>query len=192
MFDKPKSKMPPTMQHGASDHFQTPDYALRPLLPYLDKDWLIWECAEGTGNLVKALKYLFYRVTGSDIINGVDFLDKTHRPPHGIPVNAIDCIITNPPYSHKNEFFNRCIEIGKPFALLQPLTTFGTFKRQKMLRKASVSVIFMGGRVNFETPSGKGSGSWFETAWFIGNFPNIPPNTLIYPDHPINRTPIIP
>lgn len=170
------------MQHGASDHFQTPNYALRPLLPYLHKDWLIWECAEGTGNLTKALDYLGYLVVGTDISNGIDFFSYEL---------VVDCIITNPPYSHKNEFFNRCIEIGKPFSLLQPLTTFGTFKRQKMLKQASISVIFMGGRVNFETPSGKGSGSWFETAWFIGNFPNIPPNTLIYPDRAIDRTPII-
>jgi len=34
-----------------------------------------------------------------------------------------DIIITNPPYSLKEEFFKRAYELGKPFAFLMPLTT---------------------------------------------------------------------
>ena len=39
-----------------SDDFQTPPHALAPLLPFLPKDEVIWECACGGRNLVKALR----------------------------------------------------------------------------------------------------------------------------------------
>ena len=56
--------------------------------------------------------------------------------------------------------------MGKPFAFLLPLTTFETRKRQYLFQKYGLEVIFFDKRINFETPSGKGSGSWFATAWF--------------------------
>jgi hypothetical protein len=31
------------------DHFDTPAYAVRPLLPYIPKSWVIWEPTDTTG-----------------------------------------------------------------------------------------------------------------------------------------------
>lgn len=46
--------MQPPMKQGSPNDFQTPKYALLPLLPYLNnKEWNIWECSSGKGNLVK-------------------------------------------------------------------------------------------------------------------------------------------
>ena len=56
--------------------------------------------------------------------------------------------------------------MGKPFAFLLPLTTFETYKRQHLFQRYGLEVIFFDKRINFETPSGNGSGSWFATAWF--------------------------
>jgi len=36
---------------------------------------------------------------------------------------AWDCIIDNPPYSIKQRVFEKCFELGKPFALFVPLDT---------------------------------------------------------------------
>ena len=47
-------KMPPK-RVGGSDDFYTPDEAIKPLLPYLKKEWKIWESASGTGNIVNYL-----------------------------------------------------------------------------------------------------------------------------------------
>ncbi|MEM3859736.1 MAG: hypothetical protein QW478_10090, partial [Candidatus Micrarchaeaceae archaeon] len=77
-----------------------------------------------------------------------------------------DAIVTNPPFSLKQEFLIRCYELQKPFALLLPLTTFETKKRQDLFKKYGVEVIFFPKRINFETPDGSGNGSWFATAWF--------------------------
>lgn len=145
-------------RQGSPNDFQTPKEALKPLLPFLKKDWLIWECATGKGNLERGLLEEGYLTIGTDILNGYDFLN--YEP------KQYDCIITNPPYSIKQQFLQRAYELGKPFAFLLPLTTFETTKRQELFKKYGLEVIFFDKRINFETPSGNGSGSWFATAWF--------------------------
>ena len=63
-----------------------------------------------------------YNVIGSDITRGFDFL-KNNMEQH------FDMIITNPPYSLKDKFIEKCYEYGKPFALLLPLTALEGIKR---------------------------------------------------------------
>ena len=157
----------------SADDFQTPPEALKSLLPYLKKNWVIWECACGKGNLYDEFRRLGYKVFGSDIINDSEELDDNLPPfidflleDKGMQINGVDCIVTNPPYSLKQQFLEKCYELEKPFALLLPLTTFETEKRQNLFKKYGLEVIFLPKRINFETPSGKGSGSWFATAWF--------------------------
>lgn len=149
---------PATMRKGAKDDFQTPPEALKPLLPYIKKSWKVWECAEGNGNLVKAFKKEGYDVIGTDILTGKDFL--TYEP------KDYDVIVTNPPYSTKFDFLERAYELGKPFAFLLPLTTLESKKRQQLFDKHGIEVILVDKRINFETPNGDGSSSWFATAWF--------------------------
>ena len=160
-----RSKKQPPMKQDSPDDFQTPKIALKPLIPFLKKDWTIWECAEGKENLVRGLKEFGFNVVGSDILNGHNFLN------YQIPI--FNCIITNPPFSLKQEFLERCYELKKPFALLLPLTTFETAKRQELFKKYGLQVIFFNKRINFITPSGKGSGSWFASAWFTWGL-NLP------------------
>lgn len=59
-----------------------------------------------------------------------------------------------------------------PFALLLLLTTFETRRRQRLFKEYGVEIIVLPKRINFETPSGKGSWSWFVVAWFT-NWLNI-------------------
>lgn len=146
----------PPLKAGNADDFQTPPIALAPLLPYLKKDWHIWECAVGKGNLSIALMNEGFKVTSSD--KEKNFL--AWSPP------KFDCIITNPPYSLKENFLERCYQLRKPFALLMPLTALEGKKRQVLYKKYGVEIIFFNKRINFETPSGNGTGSWFATAWF--------------------------
>lgn len=148
--------MKPPLRQGSPNDFQTPAWCLEPLYPHLPR--VIWECAAGKGNLVNALTTKGYQVIGTDVLTGTDFLTAT--PP------AFDCIVTNPPYSLKDEFLSRAYKLQKPFAFLLPLTTFEGIARQELFRKHGVQVIFLPKRVKFETPSGHGSGSWFATAWF--------------------------
>jgi hypothetical protein len=145
-------------QRGAPDDFQTPADTLRPLIKHLSRRWTVWECAAGNGNLVRGLRADGFRAIGTDILTGTDFLSAAPR--------QFDCIVTNPPFSLKQEFLARAYSLGKPFAFLLPLTTLETAKRQSLFREHGVELILLDRRINFETPSGRGSGSWFATAWF--------------------------
>jgi hypothetical protein len=77
-----------------------------------------------------------------------------------------DCIITNPPFSIKQQFLERAYMLGKPFAFLLPLTTLETKKRQDLFRLYGLEIILLDRRINFFTPSGMVSSAWFATAWF--------------------------
>ena len=142
--------------NGRTDEFYTPKYALNPLLPFLKKEWTIWECAWGKGALATHLKKEGFKVIGK---KDVDFLKVA------VMFNS-DVIVTNPPYSKKYEFLQKAYELGKPFAFLMPLTTLEGIKRGVLFKKYGIQLIIPNRRINFITPSGKGSGSWFQTCWF--------------------------
>jgi len=140
-----------------SNDYQTPSIALKPLIPYLKRDWVIWECAEGKGNLTKALRELGFKVIGTDIIKGHDFLKDD-------PIEY-DCIITNPPYSLRYEFIKRAYELGKSWAMLMPLTTLEG-KRQELFKKYGIELLLLNKRINFECPNSNSNRVWFSVAWF--------------------------
>lgn len=157
--------MRPPIKNNSPNEYQTPTYAIDPLIPYIRKDWTIWECAEGKGNITKYLKENGFKVFGTDIITGTDFLNKELQLPY------FDCIITNPPYQFKNQFLERCYELGKPFALLMPLTALETEKRQRLFRRYGIELVLMPKRINFEVPNGiNNSSAWFASAWFTYKF----------------------
>lgn len=154
--------MKPPLKAGSPDDFQTPPEAIYPLLPFLKRHWTIWECAAGQGNLVKAFEKEGYAVIRTDILTGYDFL--TYEPQI-----HYDVIITNPPYRHKQQFLERAYALHKPFAMLLPLTTLETSRRQELFKQYGINIILFDKRLNFTTPSGKTgkeSKSWFSTAWF--------------------------
>jgi hypothetical protein len=159
---KKSTKTRPPLRQGAPADFQTPPYAILPLLPYLKEGSTIWECAAGSGNLVNAFMDFEFNVIATDILTGQDFLK-------GKPKKPFDYIITNPPYNLKQEFLTRAYQLEVPFALLLPLTTFETRKRQALFDQFGVKVIFFDKRIKFETPTGRkgdDSSPWFATAWF--------------------------
>ncbi len=159
------SKKPKLMMNGHTDEIYTPEYALNPLLPFLKKEWKIWECAWGTGALATHLKKKGFNVVGFDI---QDFFFTNEF--------GCDVIITNPPYSKKDEFLKRAYELGKPFAFLLPLTALEGIKRSVLYKKYGLQIIIPNRRINFITPNG-GSSSWFATAWFTWGL-NLPKDLM--------------
>lgn len=95
-----------------SDYYPTPPEATQALLDFLciDKKAVIWEPACGQGHMTQVMRNNGYKVVGTDIITGTDYLKAI------VP----DCswIITNPPFSRSQEFIERSILNQKPFAFL--------------------------------------------------------------------------
>ena len=164
---KPKSNRKP----GKLDNCQTPRYALDPLIPYLKaaKFQRIWEPAAGEGLLVEALLLAGFDVTATDILYDPyiekDFSFDFFEFETG---NEWDCIVTNPPYSVKYEWTQRCFDLGKPWALLMPVEMLGTVKGGDMFSEHGVQMIVMRPRINFKMPNKgwDGRGAQFPVAWY--------------------------
>ena len=143
---------------GEADNYYTPTYAVDYLLPYLPKDKTIWECACGNGNISTYLSGCGYNVVGTDVVDGVDFLTQSIS-------TDWDMIVTNPPYSMKNEFVMKCYEYGKPFALLMPVSALETEKRQRWYRERGVQLLIPNRRIKYTTPGLIKSSPQFLSVW---------------------------
>ena len=151
-----KQAMVNYMQQEKNDELYTPDEAIVPILKYLDKEKIYWECTDfGESNITKVLRENGFKAIHTSK-NEIDFLkDK--------PSFEFDVIITNPPYSLKNEFLKRCYEYNKPFALLLPLTALEGKERGKLYREKGIEVIVLDKRINFMKEK---KNVWFNTSWF--------------------------
>ena len=130
-----------------SDNLDTPEEALIPLLQYLPKQ--VWEPCPGRGVLTHAL----IRHNICVIETPTDFMVREW------PNIMCEAIVTNPPFSLKAKFIARCAELGRPWALLLPVTTLGVRACQRHLHDAEI--IFLPKRIDF---TGK-KAPWFAVCW---------------------------
>jgi hypothetical protein len=87
------------------DQYETPAWVTLALIPYLPMfTGKVWEPACGSGKMVAALREAGFDAVGSDITQGVDFLQ--HSPQTGV-----SAIITNPPYALARKFIERALRI---------------------------------------------------------------------------------
>ena len=157
------------IKNGAYDELYTPEYAIKPLIKYLPKNIKIWECTDfGSSNITKVLKENGYQVITTHKDNFEFLIDK--------PDFNFDMIITNPPYSLKDEFIKKCYEYNKPFALLLPLTSLEGINRGKMYRENGIELLVFDRRCNFIYDNAKKS-NWFNTSWFCWN---VLPKQLVF------------
>lgn len=104
----------------ASDEVFTPAYAVRPIIKYLDMfdtNATVW-CPFDMSNskYVEVLAAAGYKVIHSHIDEGKNFF--TYEPEE-----EYDIIISNPPFSIKDDILKRLDELGKPYAMLLPVPT---------------------------------------------------------------------
>lgn len=159
---------------GSSDDFQTPTHATQLLIDTLlkekaiNKNMKVWEPAMGEGKIIGCLEANGFECFGTDVKNAENLHDFLKTEVGGYP--TFDLLITNPPFSLKDKFLQKCFELKKPFALLLPITALGEQGRGKMYREHGVQAIFPPERINFHTPSGTGSGAWFYSIWITNGF----------------------
>lgn len=156
-----------------ADVCQTPPYALGPILPYLKKNWMIWEPAAGEGNITNTLRQHGNLVVPTDISYAQDTeawvgLDKDFflwEP------GLWDAQVTNPPYSIKFKWLERSYELGKPFALLVPVDILGTKQAQVLFKQYGFEIMLLDTRVDFIMPNKglSGAGAQFSTMWLCWN-----------------------
>jgi len=110
------------IKNGPNDEFYTPEKAINVLLEYIPKNKIVWECTDfGESNITKILKLNGNKVISTHLKN-FDFLNDK-------PNFYFDMIITNPPYSLKDDFLEKCYFYKKPFCLLLPITSLEGVRR---------------------------------------------------------------
>lgn len=145
-----KNKIDFAKTKGLTDEWYTPRSAIIPLLKHIPKDKVIW-CPFDTeeSNFVKLLKENNYTFEFSHIQEkGQDFFK--YEP------KKWDIIISNPPYSIRNDILKRVFDFKKPFALL--MNTNGLFDsklRWELFSQNSFALYYLKGRVNYMKEYGK-------------------------------------
>lgn len=155
-----------------SDECYTPNNAVEPLVRFIDKSKTYYECASGiSSNIIDGLT-----ARGIDIRSskGKCFFECNED-------DIFDGIITNPPYSKKDEFIDKCFELGKPFALLLPVAAIQGQKRGKLFMQHGISQLVYNKRVDF---TGKKAPP-FGVAWFMGNG-FCEPNRIWFTDYGVS------
>lgn len=115
----------PTEQQ-VRDTFHTPRYATSLLIPYIPTKF-VWECAAGAGDITRRLEEAGKVVYSTDLVpDESENIKQLNFLTEEIPDLVLSwkqndgnfSIITNPPFSVKDLFIERCMYYSVPFALL--------------------------------------------------------------------------
>lgn len=163
------------------DLYETPAWVTCELVKHLPQLPMpgIWEPACGSGKMVAALNdcALGFVVTGTDIVDGKDFLKSQELPQ--------DCgaIITNPPYTDADLFIKHALNLIHPRGVVAMLlrTDFDHAKGRMALFSgcpAFSKKLVLTRRIRwFEDSTGSPS---FNHAWFIWDWQHKGQPTLAY------------
>lgn len=129
--------------NATSDECMTPYYAVDPLAKYIPKGKKIWcpfdKAWSAFVQILKKDNIVLY----SHIDEGQDFFN--YQP------DDFDLIISNPPFSVKDQVLERCYTLGKPFALLLPVNSIQGKKRVSLFKKHDLELLIFDGRIDFHT-----------------------------------------
>lgn len=144
------------------DNCQTPPYAVDLLIQCQHMGKRIWEPAPGEGLLARRL-----RERGKEVLTTTsDFFYTT--PPGVGDLLAVDWLVTNPPFSLKYPWLERCYELRLPFALLMPSDVLFSQKAQVLFNRYGIYVHVPNRRINFKMPSKAwNSSAQMSTSWFV-------------------------
>lgn len=147
------------MKRGPFDEIETPPEAVARLVPFLDKNWRLWESApisrrEDAAGVPRSTLADELEMHGFTVrMANQDFF-------HSDPGELYDVQVTNPPFSIKHRWLRRSDELGKPWVLLLPVTTLGVRRCQPYLD--GCEIVFFPKRIDFTG----GKRPWFAVAWF--------------------------
>lgn len=113
----------------------TPFYAVDPIIKYLPKGKIIW-CPfdEEWSAFYVRLKELGYSVIRSSLADGKNFFD--------FEPDEWDIIVSNPPFSIKDQVIQRLYSFQKPFAILLPLNSLQGKSRYEYFAGGGATVKF--------------------------------------------------
>ena len=139
----------------------TPFYAVEPIVKYIPAGATVW-CPfdEEWSAFGRTMKEAGFETICSHIRGGQNFFE--YQPDHW------DVIVSNPPFSIKDDILKRLYELGKPFAILLPMNSLQGKTRYEYF-KQGVQMLAFDQRIGFHNISSMDKtieGSPFATAYF--------------------------
>ena len=147
---------------SSGDEVYTPFYAVYPILKYISKEKTVWlPFDEEWSAFYQVFKENGYNTIRSSIQEGQDFFN--YEPKH-----EYDIIVSNPPFSKKNDVLKRLYQLNKPFAILLPINSIQGQARYKYFKNGIQMLVFdkridYHTNFNFETYT---KGNHFGSAYF--------------------------
>lgn len=150
----------------SGDEVYTPYYAVAPLIEFLnDKSKIIW-CPfdEQWSAFYQTFVQGGWKVIRSSLSEGKDFF--TYEP------DEWDILISNPPFSKKDDVLARAMSFNKPFALLLPVNSIQGKNRFKIFDN-KIQLLCFDTRVDYHTNGNMNTytkGNHFGSAYFCRDF----------------------
>lgn len=143
------------LYRNPTDEKYTPGYGVLPIIKYIPEGKVIW-CPFDTEHSEFVLKFrdAGFKVVYSHICNGQDFF--RYEPPQW------DVLVSNPPFSRKVEVFDRCLKLGKPFALLMSNYWLNNVAPCRLFQHTDLELLMFDKRIQF----GEGKNVPFNSSYF--------------------------
>ena len=132
---------------GNNDECYTPDYGVKPILKYIPDGDIVW-CPFDTkdSEFVKQISKQ-NEVEYSHISTGHDFFD--YEP------DEWDMMVSNPPFTNKRKYFERALNLGKPFALIMTNTWLNDSAPKQLFKDKDLQLLMFDKRMKFISPDGR-------------------------------------
>lgn len=132
-----------------NDEAYTPAYGVKPIVKYIPKGAVVW-CPFDTqeSEFVKQIRSNDNTVIASHIDDDQDFFEYE-------PSEHWDMIISNPPFKNKRKFFERALDLDKPFALLMTMAWLNDAAPKQLFKDVDLQLLMFDKRIRFANPEGR-------------------------------------
>lgn len=155
-----------------NDEAYTPEYGVEPILKYIPTKAVVWCPFDKEDSAFVRLISKTNKVLFSHIESGQDFFKYQ-------PKEKWDCIISNPPFKKKRQFFERALSFKKPFALIMTNAWLNDAASKKVFMDANkqMQLLMFDKRIKFNNPYGNPNNKiTFSSSYYCCDFL---PNDLI-------------
>lgn len=155
-------KFSQAIKKSNTDEWYTPKENVEPIVPYLHRRGykkILCPFDTSESEFVKVLNKEGFNVTYSHIKTGTDFFGIDN-------LNEYDAVVSNPPFSKRQEILERLFESGVPFAMILNFNgLFDSKKRWELFKNNEFELIVPLGRMRFFNDKGIGNNPNFQSIY---------------------------
>lgn len=149
-------------QSPKTDEWYTPEKAVQIIVPYLSMGGIkkiLCPFDKSDSWFVKVLSRSGFNVTYSHVDTGVDFFEIDN-------LSDYDAVVSNPPYSKRQEVLKHLFDSKVPFAMILNLNgLFDNRKRWQMFKDNDFELLVPMGRIHFFKDDCDGSSPQFQSVY---------------------------